>query len=863
MNKFIIFNKTMLLIYASFICYGLQAQTTFTGNVTLTTQAEVETFGANNYTEITGSLTIQGADIDELLSLSTLTSVGGDLRILYNSILSNLDSLTNLTSVAGGVAIYDNAVLTKLDGLENITSVNWLTIYKNAVLNNLGGLTNLTSLGRKLLIGSNATLTNLDGLTNLTSVGGLDIDNNAALTNLDGLASLTSVGEVSIMGNAALTNLGGLANLTSISGSLLISRNAALTNFDGLANLTSVKSILWIASNAALTNLDGLTNLTLVRGDLKIVGNAALINLDGLANLTSVLGEVSIGGNAALTNLDGLTSLDSVGFDLSIINNATLTSFCGLYPLMSTGFLQSYAVSSNAVNPTRQAIIDGGTCISSIWDGSESSDWHIADNWDTGEVPRAVSNVIIPEGLSNYPTITAAALCNNLTLKSGASSIASLLGQTSLTVNGILNVERFISANQCHLVSTPTWNQNIDEFLFVNTNIPTQNVEGTDRRGMMDYNTELNDWNSFFESDNTDTILPFVGYSLRTDADGIVNFEGVLDQRESFSNSGLSAGWWCTGNPYPSAICINTAADAINNFIDLNLSEFEPSFTAIYVWEQGNNSYAIVNKGDEAFYGPLGQGFMVKVIEGSDIHYNTTLQTHAPSAVFKSGAVSVPEIKLIATTDEASSSTKIKFNEIMSLGLDVGYDAGMFKTDFNLYTQLVEDNGVGFGVQYLPYASLDNEEIALGLESKKGGEVTFSSELTNIPYSCLLTLEDRLNEIFTRLNDGDVYTAQLGTDAQAKGRFYLHTSNSITSVAEGNTLSEFKVYNSKSKIYIKGHITGKLKVVLYDIMGRKVKEMTLEQAPLNTMSTSDIKTGIYLLHIQHAGGVFAKKIPVN
>ena len=46
---------------------------TYTGNLSLTSQEEVDAF---NYSEVTGSLTISGADIVDLSPLSPLTWVG-------------------------------------------------------------------------------------------------------------------------------------------------------------------------------------------------------------------------------------------------------------------------------------------------------------------------------------------------------------------------------------------------------------------------------------------------------------------------------------------------------------------------------------------------------------------------------------------------------------------------------------------------------------------------------------------------------------------------------------------------------------------------------------------------------------------
>jgi hypothetical protein len=447
-------------------------------------------------------------------------------------------------------------------------------------------------------------------------------------------------------------------------------------------------------------------------------------------------------------------------------------------------------------------------------------------------------------------------------MESTESSTGSLLGQENLTVNGIAVIERFMSGNQWHMVASPAPGQTIATFLTSNTNIPTKN---TDDRGMIDYDEASDNWNALFTSTQPGNLTSGKGFSLRTDADDIVAFAGTLETGTvSPAVTTGGNGWNCIGNPFPSAIFINTAADATNNFIDININEFEPSYAAVYVWEQANDAYSIVNLGDAAFYAQLGQGFFVKAKSGvTEMQFTTAMQTHQPTAAFKSGAVSMPEIKLIAKLDNHQSSTRIKFDENMQTKLDVGYDAGIFKTGFDLYSQLVEDNGVDFGVQYLPTSSLNKVEISLGLNSKFNGLVVFSSEMVNIPAGYQVVLEDRLTNTFTRLNDGQVYTATVGQDTQGKGRFYLHTLNSTTNILEDGLKPFYTVYNDKHKIYINGQVQGKTMATLYDIMGRKIHELQLEQSPVNTISTSDIKTGIYLLNIEYPGGTYTQKIPVN
>src|SRR5690606_16521293 len=131
------------------------------GNVSLTSQAQIDAFATNypNCTEVSGNLTIQGANITDLTPLSNLTSIGGYLEIYHNSSLINLDELSNLTSVGGYLDIYDNSNLTNLDGLSNLTSLGGhLYISNNSNLTNLNGLSNLTSIGGYLAIESNPSL---------------------------------------------------------------------------------------------------------------------------------------------------------------------------------------------------------------------------------------------------------------------------------------------------------------------------------------------------------------------------------------------------------------------------------------------------------------------------------------------------------------------------------------------------------------------------------------------------------------------------------------------------------------------------------------------------------------------------------
>ncbi|MGV6832728.1 MAG: hypothetical protein ACWA5P_14345 [bacterium] len=233
---------------------------TFVGSVTLTTQQEVDDFGAMCYTKINGALIIDDKDQDD-------------------DFITNLSPLENLTeifttseTVHGSLYVSTNE-LTNLEGLNNLTKVSRLVFYLNDSLENLNGLDGLIAIEgnnqtnsdyglNELLIRLNPSLLNLNGLNNLQSIGTsgnvslVSIRDNNLLQDINGLESLTTIGYPAfpygevfgsspfiIYGNPQLQHLDGLASLSTIYGYLQLidfntgSFNESLTDFCGLQNL--------------------------------------------------------------------------------------------------------------------------------------------------------------------------------------------------------------------------------------------------------------------------------------------------------------------------------------------------------------------------------------------------------------------------------------------------------------------------------------------------------------------------------------------------------------------------------------------------------------------------------------------------
>ena len=155
----------------------------------------------------------------------------------------------------------------------------------------------------------------------------------------------------------------------------------------------------------------------------------------------------------------------------------------------------------------------------------------------------------------------------------------------------------------------------------------------------------------------------------------------------------------------------------------------------------------------------------------------------------------------------------------------------------------------------------NDAEVALGINIKNDDQVTFSAETINLPLSTNILLEDRLTGSFTSSKDGETYTTQVEKDEMG-GRFFLHTvniNNATTGIGNSKGQSDIQVYQANDNIVISGQIPMNANAVLYDMVGRRIKIVELDQVAMSFISTSDFKTGIYMLKIQLNGNIFCKK----
>ncbi len=542
------------------------------------------------------------------------------------------------------------------------------------------------------------------------------------------------------------------------------------------------------------------------------------------------------------------------------------------------------------------------------WDGTADSKWNNPGNWSNSSVPIALEDITIPLKTNN-PIVdelsATPAVCKNLTIDAGA--VLTINAGKALTVNGNLvnnadvtglkilsdftngtgslkilgstsapaTVQRYMSIDKWHMLSAPAIGK-IADFIDLNTDIPVIGVPVTDpitpaTYGMMDYNTPGIKWNPYFTKAivGTSDLGIGKGYLVRTIADqGLtITFKGSINAGPV--NVVASEGWNCIGNPYPSGININTLAGTESggdNFIDINLGNLDPNSTGAYIWNDVDKKYDITNLAGGISYAQVGQGFFMKVAAGkASVSFTPQMQVHQGTAAYKSAIAPYPTIKLIATNNATVSSTDIKFIDGTTRGLDVGYDAGIFKSEqpLNLCTKLVEDNGIEFQLQCLPTDQYNTLVVPIGLDSKAGGEIVFSVQTVQLDPTCKVILEDNLTNTFTDLSKNS-YKTTVEANTAGTGRFFLHTGDIISGL-------EDQVLQGRLTAYVKGnteiHVFGDLGdgaiATLFNGLGQVVLTKKLESGNLNIIGLPNLSSGVYLLNVNDKGTPQTIKIMVR
>ncbi|MEE9349300.1 MAG: T9SS type A sorting domain-containing protein [Flavobacteriaceae bacterium] len=294
-----------------------------TGDVTLTTQAEVDQFVADypNCEVIEGNLKIDGLTITNLSGLSKITKLETGSLTIQNTSAISID-FKNLIFIGGDLRFNNNVVLEQVN-LDNLATIDFgeVHFYQNPKLKEIS-LNKLASQIIDLYIRENASLTTLSLCTLPSTQGQFYIHKNTVLNTLC-FDELITVGGNFEISQSNLTTVTTFQNLKTIELELHIQDNANLTSLD-FSSLQTIGMSIYVEKNSTLSQLN-LDHLATLGMEMTFSDNPSLTAVS-LNNLKSDIQSISFYRNPSLVSLS-LCQLPSVD-DITLNDNTSLNTLC-------------------------------------------------------------------------------------------------------------------------------------------------------------------------------------------------------------------------------------------------------------------------------------------------------------------------------------------------------------------------------------------------------------------------------------------------------------------------------------------------------------------------------------------------------
>ena len=431
------------------------------------------------------------------------------------------------------------------------------------------------------------------------------------------------------------------------------------------------------------------------------------------------------------------------------------------------------------------------------------------------------------------------------------------------TASGNITYKRSVSTDNWYLMASPVVGETSVDFINNSGNIGWNGSEwavGTYSDGWTyNYSGPLNSGYGYAVHKTTAGDLVFTGTFQSADVD-VTIFDTDPDGPLDFN---------LYGNPYLSFVAVNSSANATDNILDVNSTKLAQE--TIWLWNQANNDYDIINQTGAFFLAP-GQGFFIKAGgSGAVFNFTEAMTSHVNSDSFQKSAVkktSRPEIKLFINDGTTSKHTDIFYINGTTTGFDNGYDSSIFggaSISFKVFTGLVSDSqGEKLGIQSLPDSGYENMTVPVGIIADANTEITFTANTTNIPSGLKVFLEDRETNTFTRLDEANgEYKVTMSQDVNDVGRFYLHTTASALSVPEVH-LENVSVYTTHAtNIRIEGIALGKTQMKLVNMLGKEVLQQNFSSNGVSDIAIPKLARGIYIVQLNTEKGKLNKKIIID
>lgn len=522
----------------------------------------------------------------------------------------------------------------------------------------------------------------------------------------------------------------------------------------------------------------------------------------------------------------------------------------------------------------------------STWEGTASSDWATASNWDPAEVPTASFNVTIPTTPvgSFFPEIYAgtSAVCGDLTIETGAN----LKLSGNLTIEGTLTnnagvdglivkstssgtgslisttddvdatVERYFNGGKWHLFGAPVEGQIADAVYF----------DHSPEVWLKPYIESSDTWGSTI----TDLSTPMPlgnGFAIwiETGNNATASFANQLNSSD-FLISGLdytdaAHGYNLLANPFSSAVDWDQGAWGRTN-ID----------GSVWVYDATAGTYKVRNNvGIGSLTGgiiPASQGFFVRTTDvAGSISIPANARVHSNQPYYKNTEqVRNENFDFAVAAIEVSKESKkdeiwIAFNEACTEFYDTGWDVSKFFGDIDAPQLYTVENELHLSVDALPVIDLNERTIVLNFKAGQNGEHSLKLTFFEKFDGTQLWLEDLKTDYSQDMTLNPEYTFY-ATTYQSADRFLLHFKPQITGDIQSAEMN-YLVYSWDKSVYINNpDISGNSAVEIVDLYGRVIYQGKLKPSSLNWINLN-LSNSYLIVRLTRNGNIVIKKVFIH
>jgi hypothetical protein len=446
------------------------------------------------------------------------------------------------------------------------------------------------------------------------------------------------------------------------------------------------------------------------------------------------------------------------------------------------------------------------------------------------------------------PTLSANAYANNVTFNDGAS----LLGNNYVNISGDALIEREISNELYHYVSSPVAAATAGNVFPLSTFLR-----------FYDETHPSAQWVNIYQND---IMQPTKGYAAFipgiAGSETTATFPGLLNDGP-FTINGLTFtsnsspnydGYNLVGNPYPSAIDLESSSLLRTN-LDATAYFWDPSLNAeaggYATWTIGATG---TNGGSR--YIPVAQGFFVKVSgqgENGSLNFDNDVRTHSTRPFYKNEPANL--LRILVSGDNLADETVIRFADGATPAFDGEFDAWKLQNYGvnQLYTRGQDD------IQLALNAFRDADQfpvVPVNYRVSSSGE--FNLEVSGIQSFAeslpvvLLDLKTNYRQDL-RINNKYRFFSDEGDD---ENRFAI--AFGTLSVPESD-FTDFTVYYDGSAIQVNFSNPTNTMLEVIDMNGRVLKVAEISGSNSYSIPAA-FKAGVYIVRIKMGDFVSTKKL---